>query len=167
MTDVAPQQRPRPSHEPLAAPKRTRRRRIVMIVMFAAVFLFGVVTGGALSAAFVMHRFHLRSKQPHMIPQRIAYRMQRKLGLTDRQTQQVLAILTHRLGVLMEIHHQVNPLIEAEMKLAEDEVAAVLSPDQAHQWRQWCAYRFHKRWRRSPSSGSGPGPPVNDRWIEP
>lgn len=150
MTEAPINEGARDDQRQLVRPRRVRRRRWTLVALFAVVFLSGMVAGGAVTMGVVTNRFHFRSKDPHAIPQRMARHMQRKLDLTDQQTQQVQAILTRRFESLMTLHRQLRPHIEAQFRGAQEEVAQCLTPEQAQQWRRWCTLRFHKHWPPPP-----------------
>ncbi len=127
-----------------------------MVLLAGLVFFAGAVVGGVSGAMFVKHRFHLRPKDPRLAPQRIARAMQWKLDLTEEQARGVEAVLADRLEVLLECHRQVYPRIEAEMMLAQEEVAQLLTPEQASQWRRWFSRRFREHWRPPPRKDCDP-----------
>ena len=76
--------------------------------------------------------------------------MRRKFDLSDDQARQVELVMAAKVDTMCEIHRDIYPKIESEMKQAEDEIVKILTPEQASEWRQWFSKRFHRRWRPPP-----------------
>lgn len=131
---------------PTTPPRRLLHRRGVLIALFTLTFIAGGISGGAIAFKIVSHRFHLRSRSPKDIPQRITMRMKHKLDLTDTQAEQVQEILTRRFAAIMDIRRKIYPMMKPEFDQTLKEVSNVLNPDQAEKWKQWFTKRFSKHW---------------------
>ncbi|MEL6894592.1 MAG: hypothetical protein AAFP90_00620, partial [Planctomycetota bacterium] len=57
-----------------------------------------------------------------------------RLGLTDDQSQAVLAVITKRHGRIEEVRQDSSPEIHAEFDLLEEEVSALLNDKQKQRW---------------------------------
>lgn len=135
------------------------RRRVLVASLIVLVFVSGAVVGGASTGCLMMRRFHFRPKHPDQIPNRVVHHMRRKFDLTDDQARQIHMVMSRKVDAMCGIHRDLYPKIESEMKRAEDEIAQILTPDQASEWRQWFSKRFHRRWR--------PPPPRSEQRVHP
>jgi len=129
--------------EPL--PRPARRRRWVTILLALVIFLSGVIVGaGAFGLGlrnFVLRRIH----HPELGPPATAAWLQRKLELTDPQTTEIEKILRQRQAALVAIRREVQPAVEAELDLLEEQVSDVLDPEQRNQWHNWLG-RMRRTW---------------------
>ena len=145
-----PEQLPRNEPPSLVNPDQPRRRKVVLILLAVLLFAAGIVSGVGVSALSIKKRFHLRPRNPHTFPERVSQRLQWKFDLSDEKTQRIEAILSQRLDKLQQLHRDIHPAIEQEMRIAEEEVAQELTPDQARQWRKWFNRRCREHWSPPP-----------------
>jgi hypothetical protein len=115
--------------EPLPKPSR---RGWLSLVLGLLIFAAGLLAGAAAARVALVPR-PLASLDE--IPARIAGRMQRELGLSDDQRQQLEHIVRSHQPELRRIRARILPQMRAEMRRAIEEMSAVLSPEQAARWR--------------------------------
>ncbi|MEW6347631.1 MAG: hypothetical protein AB1646_01090 [Thermodesulfobacteriota bacterium] len=114
------------------APKRKRWRS----VLFGVIILLGGMVIGSGSTLIVLHKLVISAiHHPEQVPKRIAKRISRKLDLSKEQAAKVQAILIERQKALLAIRREVYPRVEAELRQARDQVAAILEPEKAQSWR--------------------------------
>ncbi len=122
----------------LPAPRSMRARNWLSLGMVAVVFCAGVLVGVAAART-------MQTPKPlaslNEIPTRVADRMQRDLHLSDDQRDRLEQIARSHQAQLRRIRAQIAPEIRAEMNQIIDEMAAVLSPEQAERWRR----KAHRR----------------------
>lgn len=148
--------------EPPAGLPVIRRRRWWGVVVLLVVFVGGLGAGVVVTLGMICYQFEHRLKHPQDIPARVTHRLQRKLGLTDQQAQQVQDILTKRQASLMAIRREIQPQVDAEMDLAQSEIEAVLSEEQAKRCRS-IFHKMRRRWMRGHHPPPhGPPPPCFD-----
>jgi hypothetical protein len=111
-----------------------RPRRWSTILLAVLLFLAGGATGAALAVVFVVHRVAHMIQQPQDVPPRLTAYLRRHLGLTDAQASQLRAILDHREAGLIQIRHDVDPRVQAEIAQLRSEVAAVMTDAQRPKW---------------------------------
>jgi hypothetical protein len=124
---------------PAPAPRRGSRRwlrPLLWLVIFASGFAVGTgvtLIGVRNAALFAIHH-------PQEMPARVAQRLRRPLGLSAAQVQQVEQILVDRQQALQKIRAATQPQVEAELDLAEQQIAEVLNAPQRDKWQRL----FHK-----------------------
>ncbi len=98
---------------------------LVLVLTFGAGFAVGLFTG---------HMTALRIFRPERLPEfatrAIVGRLDRHLDLTDAQRRQVEAIIHRRHRAIHEIRGNVSPQIRAQIEKANQEIAAILTPEQ-------------------------------------
>jgi hypothetical protein len=126
-------------------PPSRRRRRWPTVLLALVLFGAGGATGAAVTVWVVVHRLAALVAHPEYAPPRVARYLRRQLDLTDAQQAQVTSILNQRQAGLLAIRRDVDPRVQAELRLARDEVAAVLTPAQRPKW--FAIFdRAHDRW---------------------
>ena len=130
MNETAPS--PKAARQPLPRPRRPRRWLTVLLGV--VIFVCGAVIGSAATLLIVRDRVLHMLRHPDEAPARITARLRRKLRLSDEQAEQVEAILARRQAALQEIRCKVQPTVERHLDAARDEIAAVLTPEQAETW---------------------------------
>lgn len=63
--------------------------------------------------------------------------LQKKLGLTDEQTREVLAIFKEKLKVFDSLRRETDPRVQEQLDNLKKEVAAILDKGQAQKWNTW------------------------------
>ncbi len=102
------------------------------LLMAVVVFLAGGVCGAAVMRAAAGPK-PLSSLDE--IPTRISRRMQRELGLSSAQRAEIEDIIRAHQPELRRIRARILPKMRAEVHRTIDEIATVLTPDQAQRWR--------------------------------
>ncbi|MFO1020200.1 MAG: hypothetical protein U0903_05830 [Planctomycetales bacterium] len=123
---VAP---PAPAHTP-----RRRWRWVRTLLLACLIFVCGTVTGGALTMRFITKTLQGFLQHPEEAPDRILPIIKRKLRLTDEQYAKVSEIVRTRHQNLQAIRNATVPKVHAEFQKVDEEVSAVLNPDQRKQW---------------------------------
>ena len=159
MNDNSPDKQPAADPAPLPSPRVRRRRWWILALAFLLVFAGGFVTGGAGAMFVAFHRIQQVIQNPKEVPHRVTERLRRKLGLTDEQTRQVEAILQQHQEKLEALRTEMAPRMREHFDAMEEEIAAVLTEEQAREWREH--FRdFQRRWLPPPPPPHGPpGPP--------
>lgn len=132
-------------------PARPRRRWVSMLLAVVLLVCGGLI-GSGLTVLTVVKRAQYVIHHPEVFPERMASRLRRTLGLSPDQQTQVEEILRRRQLVLQGIRREVQPRVEVELDRARDEIAGVLSKDQASRWAE-IFERQRKNWLPS-----APGP---------
>jgi hypothetical protein len=102
----------------------------------AAIFVAGMVVGAGVTVRAARNQLLEAVHHPETVPPRIAARLQWKLGLSEEQTAKATAIIEqHRLAI-QQVRREFQPQIEAELDLAETEIAAVLNDAQRAEWEE-------------------------------
>jgi len=131
-------------------------------VLRAVLFLvLGMVIGSAGTVVVLVKRVQYSLRHPEVRSARAAARLQRRFKLTEEQRRRVEAIVRAHVARLQELRAEVWPRLEGELDQLRDDVAGVLTPEQAQAWREG----FEKRrsaWLPSPppaaSTRPAPGP---------
>ncbi|NOZ20045.1 MAG: hypothetical protein GXP25_03045 [Planctomycetes bacterium] len=133
-----------------AKPKRKasyskRRRTVLMVLLGGVILLSGIVIGSGLTLLWLQNKLLYMLHHPEDAPNAIALRLQSKLDLTDEQTKQVEAILRERQKHSQALRREVQPRVEEQLAKARDEVAKVLTPEQAKRWHAYFD-SMQKKW---------------------
>ena len=141
MTETIPQ--PITPGPALAAPPKRRWLRSLFLGLVILICGMLIVSGVTLVGVqrILLHAVH----HPEEAPARITARAQKKLGLSADQAAKVKAILVERQKALQALRRQWQPKVREELKRTRDEVAAVLTPEQATAWRNR-AEELERRW---------------------
>jgi len=92
---------------------------------------------GAGLTAIVLHKVVVHAiHNPDEVTQRIAARIRSKLNLNEDQAARVSAILAERRKAILSIRREAQPKVEKELDRLQEEVAAVLTPDQTASWNK-------------------------------
>ncbi len=128
------------------APVIQRRRRWVWTILPALViFVSGVLVGGGLTFKVITSGFKRSFQDPAVSAERITHRMKKRLDLTDDQVVRVQRIILERQKALQSLRKQVWPQLEAQIEKTRQELAAVLTPEQARKWEKRFS-RFMEFW---------------------
>jgi len=137
------------------APVIQRRRRWVWTILLALViFVSGVLVGGGLTFKVITSGFKRSFQDPAVSAERITHREKKKLDLTDAQAVQFHRIIFERQKAFQSLRKQVRPQLEAQIEKTRQELAAVLTPEQARKWEKRFG-RFMKFWL-PPKNGDDP-----------
>ncbi len=128
----APSQYPAMNPDLPVAPKRRRWKSVLLGVI---ILLGGLVIGSG-GTLIIVHKLVISAiHHPEQVPKRMAKRISRKLDLSREQTAKVQAILIERQKALLAIRREAYPRVEAELRKARDQVAAILEPEKAASWK--------------------------------
>lgn len=115
------------------------------------VFLLGMVAGGLVTARFIRHRAQQAfAPGSPVAAEFIARRLGWELELDADQRRQVLAILVATQRELRAVHLQVRPQTEKVIAASNDQIRAVLRPDQQAKYDRLVAER-RTAWRQPPA----------------
>ncbi len=132
---------PLPSDAPLPAPpeRKPGRRTWRHLGMVLLIFLGGAACGAA-AATFVLKRaLHHAMQNPSAMSTHITGRLAAMLDLTDEQAKQVREIILRHHDGLIDIRRDIQPRLEAELGVLEEEIAALLSEEQRARWHAHAA----------------------------
>lgn len=127
----------------------SERRSRVTTTALAVVALVVTFLAGAVVGAAADRMIQLRRGGPMIPPHAgtmMLNRLDRRLDLTDRQREQVGEILRRRHARLNSLWSSVRPEVEQELAAANDEITALLTPEQRKKFEEM-KLRMH-----------GPGP---------
>ena len=131
-----------PSSTGLQSPRRRGKWKTVALGL--AILLCGILIGAGGTVICVqkilVHAIH----HPEEAPARITARLRKKLDLSDDQAVRVKAILSERQKAIQAIRRETQPKVMKEFEKTKEEVASILTPDQARLWRS----RFEQLQRR-------------------
>ena len=131
------------SEERLVPPRKRRRWRAVILGLVILVSGMLIGSGGTV---FVMHKLLINAiHHPEKAPDRIAKKLKRRLRLSTEQTAEVREILKKRQKALVAIFRKAQPKLERQLIGVREDVAAVLTPEQAKKWR-WFFDSMKRKW---------------------
>ena len=131
--------------QPVAPVIRPRRRWVWPVLLALVIFVSGVLVGGGLTFKIITSGFKRSFQDPEVSAERITNRMKKRLDLTDEQFVQVRRIILERQKAFQSMRKQVRPQLEAQIEKTRQELAAVLSPEQARKWEKRFGH-FLKFW---------------------
>lgn len=121
---------------PTSVNKNGRARHVALVGL---VFLGGCACGAALATLAIKHAVHHAMQSPQTMAGHIAERLSGFLDLSDEQEKQVEQILVRRHEALTDIRREIQPKLEAELNILEQEIAAVLDDRQRVKWHEHAA----------------------------
>jgi hypothetical protein len=122
-----------------------RRRWVWTILLALVIFVSGVLVGGGLTFKVITSGLKRSFQDPAVSAERITHRMKKQLDLTDEQAVQVHRIIFEQQKAFQSLRKQVRPQLEAQIEKTRQELAAVLTPEQARKWGKQFR-RFMKFW---------------------
>jgi len=122
-----------------------RRRRGWTILLALVIFISVVLVGGGLTFKVITSGFKRSFQTPALSAERITHRMKKQLNLTGEQAVQVHRIILEQQKAFQSLRKQVRPQLEAQIHKTRQELAAVLTPEQARKWEKRFD-RFMKFW---------------------
>ena len=131
--------------QPIAPVTRPRRRWVWTILLALVIFVSGVLVGGGLTFKFITSGFKRSFQDPAVLADRITQRMKKRLKLTDQQAVQFRGIILEQQKAFQSLRKQVRPQLEAQIEKTRQELAAVLTPEQARKWEKHFRH-FLKFW---------------------
>ncbi len=144
--------RTEPSNKPdTAHPPYRRRCRWLSLVLMIVVFVSGALVGSGLTIIFKPQRALFGHKTLEERRDRLVEWIDRDVGLSDKQKEQVGKIVLERFRELRELRKIIQSQQEIQAHLLHDKVAALLDDDQQDKWRKWWQERF-KEWFPQPAA---------------
>ena len=138
-TETNHESTPAAASEPGAMVEASRHRRAlprwVQLGVLLVVFVSGGVVGAMIATKVIHSRMDYYREHADALPADIVPRLQLRLGLTDKQTEKVQAIIANRHPRMVDNRRQGAQAMLNEFQLMEDEIAAVLDPVQEDRWR--------------------------------
>ena len=125
------------STEERAVPRFRASRRWPSVLLCFVFFLCGMVIGGGGTLIVTKHVMLYRLHHPEKRVLQDAKLLQKKLGLTDEQTREVLAIFREKLKVFDSLRREIDPRVQEQLDNLKRDVAAVLDKGQAQKWNTW------------------------------
>ena len=122
--------------QPVAPVIRPRRRWVWPVLLALVIFVSGVLVGGGLTFKIITSGFKRSFQDPEVSAERITNRMKKRLDLTEEQVVQVRRIILEQQKAFQSMRKQVRPQLEAQIEKTRQELAAVLSPEQARKWEK-------------------------------
>jgi hypothetical protein len=148
-----------PLSPPVAVPPR---RRHTWRTLFFGLLIF--VCGGVVGAGgtlLVVHRMMERvmGQGPELSAERATQRIKRGLGLTDAQARQVQEIYQRRFGTVRNDLQETRLRVGAEVAEMREEIAKILTKEQAAEWRKRADFLERSLPGRGPGGANGRGGP--------
>ena len=125
----------------LPAHRSSRHRAWLTILFGLLIFVAGGVCGLAAGRVTAAPQSITALNQ---IPARVADRMERRFGLSRSQRDQIEQIGLAHQADLHRIRAQIAPEMRRELREIIEEMAAVLTPAQAAQWRAEAQHRLDR-----------------------
>ena len=116
-----------------------RLRRWPSVVMVLLIFLGGAACGAALATMAAKHMMHHSMGDAHAVLDHITQHLSELLHLTPEQSRQVREILVRRHNALIDIRRDIQPRLEVELTVLDNEIAGVLTEEQRPKWRAHAA----------------------------
>src|SRR5512140_2628496 len=129
-------------------PQSKSRNMLLAVVLLVLTFVTGAVLGVAGDRFLLLRQGRLLPREGmRFMSSRIAHAMDRELGLTDAQHAQVERILEDRHARIESIWHGVRPQVRAEIDRTNEQIKALLTPEQRPKFDKLIA-RWEERTER-------------------
>lgn len=125
------------SHEPSSPSKKRSRWRGWLVALL--IFVGGAAFGAGVTVVISVRALQQAVQHPERAPARLTARIARRLDLSTAQRRQVLQILTQRQRALQQIRREVQPRVETELSVLDNEILTVLTPNQQAEWKEMLA----------------------------
>jgi hypothetical protein len=143
------------SNETTASITKPKRRWVRTLLLCVVLLLCGMVIGSGLTLHGIWRHVSNVMHNPEEVSKKITTRLTHKLNLTDEQAEQVGAIIEERHRNLNELRLETMPKIHAEFDRVDEEIAAILTPEQQAEWEEM-RDRMRHRWLPPPPPGIVP-----------
>ncbi len=118
-------------------------------------FVAGLLIGSSVAWRGVEHR-RMENRQPEIRNQRMVKLFAKKLDLAPEQRKKLAQILADKREKMDALHGDVRPRFEEMRKTTQDEIRAILTPDQVEKFNELEKKRDERRRKRN---GNGPQKP--------
>ena len=132
----------RPLPHSVRSPARGRWRHVIAAVL---IFLGGGVCGAVVAGVAITHAIRHVVEHPEAAARHVTSRLASFLDLNTAQTEQVRAIIAKRHAALGDIRRDIQPRLEIELTILEQEIAEVLDERQKVKWHDHAA-KFRAQW---------------------
>lgn len=124
-------------HEHVLPPAR-RAWGMPGLLMSVVFLLSGAIIGATATFLLVCEPERFGPPAPGEMPAKIVRKLRGDLGLDDAQAKQIQAIFERGEKEMDAIRVKLAPEMDAQRTALEEEVAAILRPDQIGMWREKC-----------------------------
>jgi len=107
-----------------------------MLLFGVVILLCGMAIGGGLTTKILWNRLLYNIQHPEHVPVLIVKSMEKGLGLNAEQADQIRPIINAHFKNIHDIRREIRPRFDAELDGMRNEVAAVLTPEQAEHWKK-------------------------------
>ena len=135
-----------------------RRCRWGSFLLALVILLCGVAIGAGATVLLMIKHVQQVIHHPEIFPAHLASRLQSKLDLSDQQTAQVEGILRSRQAAIQKIRVRFQPEFKADLDGLEKDIAGVLNPEQAEEWRKWVQEKRRTGLPEMTKAGPAPQP---------
>jgi hypothetical protein len=119
---------------------KPRRRWLRTVLLATAIFVCGALLGGGLTFKIITSGYKRSFQEPALLAEEITHRMKRRLDLTDDQVQQVRRIILEQQMAFQSLRKEFRPRLDDQIEKTRQELAAVLTPEQARKWEKRVAH---------------------------
>jgi len=146
-----PSQLPETPEAPVPPPptKRVGQRIWLKALLLIGIFVSGAVVGGGVAVVSIVRKIQHNIEHPELRPERWTQRVESRLDLTADETEAVRRVFVDASERVDDIHRDVWPRLKEELTRIETDVAAVLPPKKAKQWREDFG-QLRERWIAKP-----------------
>lgn len=116
---------------------RPRRRRWVSVLLAVLLLISGAIVGSTVTLLVIRNRVLHRLERPQGLAELAAARLKRHYGLSPEQTRAAQRVFRERQRNLQQIRRQVQPQIDRQLDGMRADIAEILGPADAPQWRAW------------------------------
>lgn len=120
-------------HE-ISPPPKGRHNFFKALALSLVIFLCGGVFGSGLTLVVAARVVSDRMQHPEETPRWVLRFIDRRLGLDDDQYSKVKAIVLQHHAVINNVIKELHPKVREEMDKMRDEIAGVLTEEQAKTW---------------------------------
>ena len=119
---------------------KPRRRWLRTVLLATAIFVCGALVGGGLTFKVIASGYKRSFQEPALLAEEITHRMKRRLDLTGDQVQQVRRIILEQQMAFQSLRKEFRPRLDDQIERTRQELAAVLTPEQARKWEKRFAH---------------------------
>jgi Spy/CpxP family protein refolding chaperone len=119
---------------------KPRRRWLRTVLLATAIFVCGTLVGGGVTFKIIASGYKRTFQEPAVLAEEITHRMKRRLDLTGDQVQQVRRIILEQQKAFQSLRREFRPRLDDQIEKTRQELAAVLTPEQARKWEKRFAH---------------------------
>ena len=119
---------------------KPRRRWLRTVLLATAIFVCGTLVGGGVTFKIIASGYKRSFQEPALLAEEITHRMKRRLDLTNAQVQQVRRIILEQQMAFQSLRKEFRPRLDDQIERTRQELAAVLTPEQARKWEKRFAH---------------------------